>query len=577
MNNVENLITEHIDTWTSAIKTKSSAGRGNSNKRELYGIKKLRELILEFAFRGLLVPQDANDEPADILLDRISNIKDKLIESKVIKKPKNFPKISDDEKPFELPSGWTWVRLQDIGHDLGQKKPNGDFTYIDVGAINSNIGSIETPNVLIADEAPSRARKIVKKGTVIYSTVRPYLLNIAVIDKSFSPEPIASTAFAVIHPLEGINASFVYRYLRSPSFVQYVESVQTGIAYPAINDKQFFSGLIPIAPEREQNRIADKLDELMNLCEQIEQQIDASIDAQEMLVSTLLKALTDAAICSENGVKQFPQAWKRITENFDLLFTTESSINQLKQAILQLAVMGKLVPQDINDEPATVLLKKVASQKEQLIKEGKIKKQKPLLAISDDNVPFKLPDGWVWSRFFETNTVRSNLVAALDYPNEQQVAPDIIEKNTGRLIAHRTVTEAGAKGPNNKFSQGQLLYSKIRPSLNKVVIAPYDGLCSADMYPIDTYINSSYVLYSMLSEVFLVQVRSAENRVKMPKLNLDSLGKFLVPIPPLAEQQRISEKVSELFSLCEALKSKIKQAHSVQLDIAESVTKTAIV
>ena len=240
MADAQQLITDNIDVWTSAIKKKSATGRGSSKKIELTGIKKLRELILELAVRGKLVPQDANDEPASVLLKRIAEEKAQLIADKMIKKTKALPEVTDKEKPFELPQGWEWSKLQNIGHDLGQKKPDQDFTYIDVASINKELGFIEEPNIVTAENAPSRARKLVKKGTVIYSTVRPYLLNIAVINDDFSPEPIASTAFSIIHPLSGISASYIYRYLRSPIFISYVESVQTGIAYPAINDKQFF-------------------------------------------------------------------------------------------------------------------------------------------------------------------------------------------------------------------------------------------------------------------------------------------------------------------------------------------------
>ncbi|WP_257296515.1 hypothetical protein [Endozoicomonas sp. YOMI1] len=137
-------------------------------------------------------------------------------------------------------------------------------------------------------EAPSRARKAVKEGMVIYSTVRPYLLNIAVVNQNFSPEPIASTAFAILRPLGGMEASYIYRYLRSPCFVQYVEGCQTGIAYPAISDKQFFSGLIAVPPEAEQHRIVTKVDELMALCDQIEQQTEASLSAHTTVVKNLL-------------------------------------------------------------------------------------------------------------------------------------------------------------------------------------------------------------------------------------------------------------------------------------------------
>lgn len=113
-----------------------------------------------------------------------------------------------------------------------------------------------------------------------------------------------------------------------------------------------------------------------------------------------------------------------------------------------------------------------------------------------------------------------------------QVAPDSIEKGTGKLIKRRTVAESGVKGPNSRFYAGQVLYSKIRPSLSKAIIAEFDGLCSADMYPLEAMVNSEFLLKIILSEVFLTQVRAAENRIKMPKLNVDSLSNILVPICP---------------------------------------------
>lgn len=154
-------ITDHLDTWTSAVKTKSSAGRGSGKKQEFYGIKKLRELILELAVRGLLVPQDAEDEPASELLKKIRAEEARLLKDGEIKKRKPLPKIKESEMPFALPSGWNWIRLAEAGHDWGQKTPDSDFTYIDVGAINKEQGLVSDPTILPAGEAPSRARKIV--------------------------------------------------------------------------------------------------------------------------------------------------------------------------------------------------------------------------------------------------------------------------------------------------------------------------------------------------------------------------------------------------------------------------------
>jgi len=580
MSNVEDLITEHFDTWTSSIKVKSSSGRGSSKKRELYGIKKLRELILDLAIRGLLVPQN-HEENADELLEEIAQKKAELIKSKVFKKQKSLPLVRDDEHLFRIPPNWCWTRIGNIS-EIGPRNILPDektVAFIPMPLITTNHKGEHGQEPRLWNEI-KKGYTHFADGDIALAKITPCFENskAAVFSGLKGGAGAGTTELHVARPVpEKINSLFILIYLKAPIFLDVGKSKMTGSAGQKRVPKDYFAGNpLPFPPLEEQNRIVFKVDELMSLCDQLEQQTDASIDAHETLVSTLLKALIDSSTTNEIGAEQLKQAWDRVAENFDLLFTTESSIDQLKQTVLQLAVMGKLVPQDPSDEPASVLLEKVAAEKEQLIKEKKIKKQKPLLAIANGDVPFKLPKGWKWSRFFEVNTVKSDLIAALDYPNEKQVAPDSIEKNTGRLIAHRTVAEVGIKGPNNRFSQGQLLYSKIRPSLNKVVIAPYDGLCSADMYPIDSYINSSYVLYSMLSEIFLVQVRAAENRVKMPKLNLDSLGKFLVPIPPLAEQQRIAEKISELFSLCDALKLKTKHAQLLQIEIAESMTKKAI-
>ncbi|MBE9130246.1 restriction endonuclease subunit S, partial [Coleofasciculus sp. LEGE 07081] len=187
------------------------------------GVKRLRELILSLAMRGKLVPQDGREQPARELLKEIEAEKERLVKEGKIKKSKPLPEIKPDEIPYEIPESWEWVRIRSICHDWGQKKPDKRFTYIDVGSIDNKNGVIsDSVQLLESKEAPSRARKIVNRETVIYSTVRPYLLNIAVIEKEYDYEPIASTAFAILHPYTVINTRFIYHYLKSPTFIEYV-------------------------------------------------------------------------------------------------------------------------------------------------------------------------------------------------------------------------------------------------------------------------------------------------------------------------------------------------------------------
>ncbi|QFY90332.2 hypothetical protein D5125_13040 [Magnetovirga frankeli] len=219
-------------------------------------------------------------------------------------------------------------------------------------------------------------------------------MNITVVNREFPTEPIASTAFAILHPLCGLNSRFLYWYLRSPVFITYVESVQTGIAYPAVNDGQFFSGLFPLAPISEQHRIVAKIDELMALCDQLDAERNARDTTHRQLIRAIHHPLTEATDSTQTH-----RAWQRIRDHFNPLYTTPEAVQALRQTILQLAVQGKLVPQDPNDEPASELLKRIEAEKAKLVAEGKIRKPKPLPPISEEEKPFALPEGWEWVIF----------------------------------------------------------------------------------------------------------------------------------------------------------------------------------
>lgn len=578
---VEKLIVDHMETWTSALQTRSTAGRGSSGKIDLYGIKKLRELILELAVRGKLVPQDPNDEPASELLKRIAAEKAELVKQGKIKKQKPLPEISEEEKPFELPQGWEWVRISEIGHDWGQKTPDKDFTYIDVGSINKEYGIIEEPSILSAKDAPSRARKIVQQGTIIYSTVRPYLLNIAIIENEILPEPIASTAFAIIHPYTAMDANFIYYYLRSPVFVCYVENCQTGVAYPAINDKQFFSGITPVPPSLEQVRIANKIKELMSLCDQLEQQSLTSLDAHQQLVETLLGTLTD----SQNA-EELAENWTRISEHFDTLFTTEASVDALKQTILQLAVMGKLVPQDPNDEPASELLKRIAQEKAQLVKDGKIKKQKPLPPISDEEKPFELPDGWEWCRIVDLAIVGTGATPSRDEPNYwkngvinwvtsgETCLPFI--QNTTEHITQKAVDETNV----SIYPPGTLIIAmygqgKTRGQITELLISAGTNQACAAIRLIETD-NEHRKFIKLFFEKSYDDLRSLAAGGAQPNLNVAKISQTVIPLPPKREQNRIVSIVGELLIYCDKLRKNIQTAQQTQLHLADALTDAAI-
>jgi len=579
---MKNLLTENIDIWTSVQIQKNGNGRGNGSANQShYGIKKLRELILELAVRGKLVPQDPSDEPASVLLEKIAKEKARLIKEGKIKKQAPLPEIVEDEEPYKLPNGWEWARIGDVCHDWGQKTPVSDFTYIEVSGIDNIAGKIKTAPTLTANEAPSRARKIVKVGTVIYSTVRPYLQNICVIDQEYIPEPIASTAFAILHPFQNMPGKYFTSYLRSPIFVRYVEAIQTGIAYPAINDKQFFGGIIPIPPLAEQHRIVTKVAELMAICDQLEQKQTGSNAAHQTLVETLLATLTSAANRDE-----FIETWQRLASNFDILFTTEQSIDQLKRTILQLAVMGKLVSQDPNDEPASVLLKKIADEKARLVKEGIIKKEKLLPDINEDENPFELPNGWEWVRLGSISEIKGGKRLPAGHSFSLVKTPyiyiQVTNMKNGTII--RDNLKYISKETQNEISQYTIskddLYITIAGTIGDVGTVPeyFDGMNLTENAAkiIAPLVNKVWLQKALSSNTSQEQFTEKTNQLAQPKLALHRIASSCIAVPPLSEQHRIVAKVDELMTICDNLKARLQEAQTTQIQLADAIVEQAV-
>ena len=396
---VESIITENLDVWTSAIKTKSASGRGSSNKLELYGIKKLRELILELAVRGKLVPQKSDEEDAHVLIKSIEQTKKELLAVEKIKKAKQLPEVIDTEEPYDLPVSWVWTRL-------------GNLTEINPRNLvqDEGMNASFVPMPLISTSFDGRhgteTRKWaeIKKGYTHFANgdiglakITPCFENSKAVVFSDLDNGIGAgtTELHIARPYtKALNPNFVLLYLKSPIFLSEGESRMTGSAGQKRVPKEFFSSYpFPLPPSKEQERIVCKVTELMTLCDQLESQTEASIEAHQTLVKSLLETLTNAKDADELN-----ESWQRISAHFDVLFTTEDSIDQLKQTILQLAVMGKLVKQDPNDEPASKLLERIAAEKEKLIKDKKIKKHKAIKPITELEKPYELPDNWSWSR-----------------------------------------------------------------------------------------------------------------------------------------------------------------------------------
>ncbi|EAW8145828.1 restriction endonuclease subunit S [Salmonella enterica subsp. enterica] len=574
---VEKLIVEHIDTWTTALQTRSTAGRGSSGKIDLYGIKKLRELILELAVRGKLVPQDPNDEPASVLLERIAAEKAELVKQGKIKKPKPLPEISEEEKPFELPEGWEWARLGEAFYiEMGQSPSSQYYNQSEEGIPffqgKADFGK-KYPTARYWCTSPT---KLAQKNDVLLSVRAP------VGPTNLSPYHCCiGRGLAAIRCLSDAPHEYLLYILKASQ--RRLEELATGTTFVAVSKTDIEPLLMPIPPLNEQIRIVDTIDRLMSLCDQLEQHSLTSLDAHQQLVETLLTTLTD----SQNA-DELAENWSRISEHFDTLFTTEASIDALKQAILQLAVMGKLVPQDPNDEPASELLKRIAQEKAQLVKDGKIKKQKPLPPISDEEKPFKLPEGWEWCQVNDIGDLKLGRQRSpkdhhgpymTPYLRVANVHDNEIRTDDIKLMnfTPEEQTLYSLKFGDILLNEGQSLELVGRSAIFRDEIEQVCFQNTLIRLRANESVSNEYILeyfrYCLYSGRFQ---KAATQTTNIAHLSISRLAPIEFPLPPYKEQVRIVSKIKKLEILCENIKTKLKSAQQTQLHLADALTDAAI-
>ncbi len=586
---VENLITEHIDVWTSAVKTRSTSGRGSSKKLELYGVKKLRELILELAVRGKLVPQDPNDEPASVLLDRIAEEKKKLIENKKLRKSKDLSEISEKDTPYRIPSTWKWCYLSDLGSIIGGGTPksNEDVYWTDKGVKwltpadlyglkSKYIGSGKRDITNLGLEKSSA--QLLPKGSVLFSSRAP-IGYVAIT----SNELATNQGFKSVVPIFQELSEYIYYFLKRSG--KFIDAEASGTTFKEVSGTVVSKVLTPLPPIAEQHRIVAKVDELMALCDQLEQQTEASIEAHQVLVTTLLDTLTNSADADE-----LMQNWAKISEHFDTLFTTEESIDQLKQTILQLAVMGKLVPQDPSDEPAAELLKRIAEEKAQLVKEKKIKKEKALPPIAEDEKPFELPNGWEWCRLEDVVDIQSGITKGRKLAGrELKTIPYLSVANVqrGYLILNNVKEIDLPIDELEKYSveDGDLLiteggdWDKVGRTAIWRSEVPYMAhqnhvfkarpfLKEQSEAWLEMYLNGPFARKYFAG--------SSKQTTNLASINKTQLRSCLIAVPPRDEKKEISDRVQELIGMCDLLLEGIRANLQTQLQLTDVIVDQAV-
>lgn len=486
--------------------------------------EQLKASILQYAIQGKLVEQRPEEGTGEELYQQIQAEKQRLIKEKKIKKEKTLSEITEGEIPFDIPDSWKWVKLGDCTgyaqtkEKVSPKDITGDMWSLDLEDVQKDTGAI-----LVKTKASERKISGDKvkfhKGQVLYSKLRPYLKKILV-----APDGGICTPELVPFDTYLIDENYIAYVLRSPHIDYVINSVTYGVKMPRVGTDTMTNLLIPLPPLAEQKRIVAKIEELLPY-------VDCYAAAYEKL------------------------------EQFNAKFPED-----MKKSILQYAIQGKLVEQRPEEGTGEELYRQIQEEKKRLIKEGKIKKEKPLPEIAEDEIPFDIPESWKWVRFSEIMSTMStgpfgsmlhktdyiekgiplvnpaNMVNGKIVPSDKMMISEATRRRLSSYILHAGMIVLGRRGEMGRCA---------------VVTEKEDGwLCGTGSFFMEPSM-SLYVYYvvSLFSSPYVKFYLGGESvGTTMSNLNHTILSKMPIPLPPLAEQRRIVAKLDEILPLCERLK-----------------------
>lgn len=574
MTDVNQLITDHLDIWTAATERKSSAGRGNGGAVSLHGINKLRELIFQLAVRGKLVVQDKKDQSVEGLLREIAQLRTQVLkDQKAVGKWSAASKFEEPKRP--PPDGWKWVPLADVlDWHVGGGTPsktrqeywNGGIPWASVKDVGHEKFLHETVDQISAEGLKNSSSNLVPKGCLLIIT-RMGLgrLSINEIDVAINQD-IRALSVSCLMSLE-------YCYL----FFKTLKMEGAGLTVKGVKVGDLLSSPFPLPPLAEQRRIVAKVDELMGLCDALERQAEDSLKAHQTLVETCLATLTNS-----QSSEDLTQNWTRIEVHFDTLFTTEESVEALRRAVLDLALRGLLTDQSEDAAPASVLLselyaknKKSASSRHRTIV-SKIKEVEP---------PFDLPESWAWSNLgLLSSDLRygtskkcdrdDKLVPVLRIPNVSGGRVDLDDMKFGPLDPKEVA--------DLRLRTNDLLIIRSNGSLDIVgsfaVVPELEGDFAFAGYLVrvridPAYVDPRYIWYVSRSRFLRDQIEGPiRHGVGLKNVNSTELASLQFPIPPREEQERILDKLDDLFELCDRLAQRVDDSNTINFALADTLT-----
>lgn len=546
------------------------------------GVARLRELILTLAVQGKLVPQDPRDEPASELLRKIRAEKDRLITEGKLKREKSPNGVLKAEGLPGLPVGWEWSNLTTVGiiNPRNDAPDEAIASFVQMSSIPAAFSAAHA-----SEERPWRDIKSgftqFAEGDVGVAKITPCFENgkSTVFQNLSNGIGAGTTELHIVRPLGRIAPQYVLLFLKTPTFLRNGEAVMTGSAGQKRMPRAYFESTpFPLPPLAEQSRIVTRVEELMRLCDALESkgQLEAAQHAQ--LVQTLLGALT-----ASTSPEELADNWQRVATHLDLLLDRPEAIDALEQTILQLAVRGLLVPQDPNDEPASELLKKIRAEKDRLIAGAKIKRDKPLPLVSDEEKTYALPNGWQWVRIADVVEMLNGYAFKSDW-----FKPSGVRLLRNLNVSHGFIDWSAPAAIDTQMAEGfqafalkagDVVLSLDRPiistGLKYAVVREADLPCLllqrvARLVPSPEAVSAKYFVLWLQSDSFVGAIDPGRSN-GVPHISTKQVATLPFELPPLAEQSRIVARVESLRRLCADLRQRLAARQTTQAHLAEAL------
>lgn len=538
-------------------------------------VKKLREKILALAVRGKLVQQKGNFS-SDTLFRDIINSKIKYYEENGTKKAKIITN-KDVELPFDIPTGWQIICIGDLMELINGKafKPTewseSGLPIIRIQNLNNLNAKFNYCNFEVDN------KYYVKQDELLIGWSGTPGSSFGAFIWRRGNGVLNQHIFKAI-PYFNLNKEFLRIFINA-RLDEMIEKSHGAVGLKHITKGKFESMCIPLPTIEEQERIVNKYNELMILCDELEKALEKKVHYGELSAKSVFNDVGNAST-----TEQLEETLRFILLNFKDLSLGDNAVKELKNCMLQLAVKGKLVSQDPNDEPAEVLLDKIREEKERLIKEKKIKKEKPLEEVSEEEKPFELPNGWSWIRLGEYCLLnpRNNVEDSLE---TSFIPMKLINDGFDNKHTFESKKWKEIKSGFTHFAENDIVVAKITPCFeNRKSAIMKDlingvGAGTTELYVIrcfDDTILPKFILSIFKTEKFINGgVQTYTGTAGQQRVKKDYVRNLVVGIPPLEEQKRIVEKVDSLMSLCDELEKKIEKQKDYSNRLMESILKSS--